>query len=39
MNKHTPTQIRVRLLAAALAIVSGATAIVIALLELKGVLG
>jgi hypothetical protein len=40
MNKHqpTPTQIRVRLLAAMLAIAAGVTAVLIAILELKGIL-
>jgi hypothetical protein len=40
MNKHqpTPTQIRLRLLTAALAIAAGVTAILIAVLELKGIL-
>ncbi len=38
-NQPTPGQIRLRLLAAALAITAGATAILIAALYLKGVLG
>ena len=38
-NQPTPAQIRLRLLAAALAITAGATAILIAALYLKGVLG
>ena len=40
MNKHEPppTQIRLRLLAAVLAIAAGITAVLIAVLELKGIL-
>ena len=38
-NQPTPTQIRLRLLAAVLAIAAGATAILIAVLYLNGVLG
>jgi hypothetical protein len=40
MNKHepTPTQIRLRLLAAALVIAAGTTAVLIAVIDLKGIL-
>jgi hypothetical protein len=41
MNNQPPTrtQIRLRLFAAVIALAAGATAVVIAVLELKGVLG
>ena len=38
-NKPTPTHIRLRLFAAGLAVAAGATAILIAALNIKGVLG
>jgi hypothetical protein len=41
MNNHhlTPTQICVRLLAAMVALAAGASAVIIAVLELKSILG
>jgi hypothetical protein len=38
-SNPTPSQIRARLLAAVIAVAAGATAIVITVLELKGILG